>query len=44
MTLKITPDGVENTDSTEVRVGGNVTVNGNLTNSGKVKVFEGGTA
>ena len=43
MTLKVTPGGVENTDSTEVRVGGKVTVGGDFTNSGKVKVFEGGS-
>ncbi len=42
MTLIIRPDGVEHTDSTKLNVGGNVIVGSKLTNSGKIKVFEGG--
>ncbi len=42
MTLIIRPNGVENTDSTEISIGGKVSVGGNFNNSGKVKVFEGG--
>jgi hypothetical protein len=42
MTFIVQPNGVENTDSTEVSVGGLVSVGGSFTNSGKVKVFEGG--
>lgn len=42
MTLNITPSGVENTDSTKVSIGGQVTVGGDFTNLGKVKIFEGG--
>jgi len=42
MTLKIKPDGVENTESTKVGIGGSVKVGGTFTNSGKVKILEGG--
>lgn len=43
MTLVIGPDGVENTDSTELHMSnGKVSVGGNFTNSGKVRVFDGG--
>lgn len=42
MTLEVNENGVNNTHSTEVTIGGKISVGGNFTNTGKVNVFEGG--
>lgn len=44
MTLIVNANTKEviNTESTDVKIGGNIRVGGSFTNLGKVKVFEGG--
>lgn len=42
MTLIVNNNGVTNTESTNVSIGGKVTVGGTLKNTGKIQVYENG--